>query len=124
MRLDSGMILGWKFNDAQGITTVDGVIRDWPESLGDRPTEEQIDAWGAEFDTAVASEKAAKIAELDAEEADITAAFPTWEQIETAIDAATLAQMKVIIKRGFKVLYNMVLWRRKVMAELRAEQRQ
>jgi len=40
-------------------------------------------------------------------------------QIETAIDNATLAEMKTIIKRGFKVLYNLQLWRKKVIAEAR-----
>lgn len=120
MRIDSGMILGWKFNDAPGITTVDGVIRDWPEALGEKPTEAQIDAWGAEYDAMVAAEAAAKVVELDAEEAAISDSFPDWATIEKAIDGANLAQMKVIIKKGFKVVYNLALWRRKVMAELRA----
>ena len=122
MRLDSGMILGWKYNHAPGITTVDGVIRDWPEALGEKPTEAQIDAWGAEYDAMVAAEAAAKVVELDAEEAAISDSFPDWATIEKAIDEANLAQMKVIIKKGFKVVYNLALWRRKVMAELRSAQ--
>lgn len=122
MRIDSGMILGWKFNHAEGITTVDGHIRDWPEALGEKPTEAQIDAWGAEYDAAMAAEHAALVAELDAEEAAISDSLPDWATIEKAIDEANLAQMKVIIKKGFKVVYNLALWRRKVMAELRGAQ--
>lgn len=120
MREDSIMILAWKFNDTPGITTVNGYVRDWPEVLGPKPTEAQIDAWGEEYDAAMATAAAVAKAELDAEEAEIKTAFPDWAVIEKAIDEATLAQMKVIIKRGFKVLYNLALWRRKIMDELRA----
>lgn len=119
MRLDSGMILGWKFNNAPGITTVDGVIRDWPAALGEKPTEAEIDAWGIEYDNMLATTLSAAQLELDNEEAEILTAFPSWEQIETAIDNATLAEMKTIIKRGFKALYNLLLWRKKVIAEAR-----
>jgi hypothetical protein len=40
----------WKTNNAQHVVVVDGNIRDWPDSLGPRPTEEQITAWMAEYD--------------------------------------------------------------------------
>lgn len=73
-------------------------------------------------DTEKINARLAEIAELDAEEAAISDSLPDWATIEKAIDEANLAQMKVIIKKGFKVVYNLALWRRKVMAELRGAQ--
>ena len=95
MRFDSGMILGWKFNDAPGITTVDGVIRDWPAVLGEMPTEAQIDAWGVEYDAMVAAAEAAEQARINKKMADIAAALPTWDayraELTALIDAAQAA---------------------------------
>ena len=39
----------WKTNNAPGVVVVDGSIREWPDALGAKPTEAQIDAWGAEY---------------------------------------------------------------------------
>ena len=47
----TGAILGWKFNHAPGICTVDGVITGWPEALGPLPTPEQLTTWEAEYAT-------------------------------------------------------------------------
>ena len=120
MRLDSGMILGWKFNDAPGITTVDGVIRDWPEALGEKPTEAQIDAWGAEYDAMIAAAEAAEQARIDKKLADIAAALPTRDvyrlELTALIDAAQAAAnfadlRKVVIdlcqryRKDAKVIY-------------------
>ena len=120
MRLDSGMILGWKYNDAQGITTVDGVIRDWPEALGEQPTEAQSDAWGVEYDAMVAAAQAAEQARIDKKLADIAAALPSWNayraELVALIDAAQAAASwtdlrKVVIdlcqryRKDAKILY-------------------
>lgn len=45
-----GEVLGWKFDHVQGISTKNGVLVAWPESLGERPTDEQISAWTAEYE--------------------------------------------------------------------------
>ncbi|MGG7581042.1 hypothetical protein [Rhizobium sp. Nf11,1] len=45
-----GMALGWKFNNAPGILTVDGVLTGWPEALGDIPTEEEQEEILAEYE--------------------------------------------------------------------------
>jgi len=43
-------LLSWKFNDAEGIETVDGVLTRWPRSLGEWPTQEALDKWQSECD--------------------------------------------------------------------------
>ena len=43
-------VLGWKFNHEPGIRTRDGVLTAWPSSLGDEPTQAQIDQWTAEYE--------------------------------------------------------------------------
>lgn len=49
-----GVVLGWRYNDAPGICTLDGEITAWPEELGPQPTPEQIAAWTAEYEAASA----------------------------------------------------------------------
>lgn len=45
-----GAALGWKFDNAPGISTVDGVLTAWPEdSLGPAPTEAEQAAIMAEY---------------------------------------------------------------------------
>lgn len=41
--------LGWKHNHKPGIRTRDGEITEWPEELGDMPTQAQIKQWEAEW---------------------------------------------------------------------------
>lgn len=48
-----GEILGWKFGHAEGICTCDGEITEWPESLGPRPTTDQIATWTVEYEAAI-----------------------------------------------------------------------
>ncbi len=120
MREDSIDILAWKFNDTPGVTTVNGHVRDWPESLGPLPTEAQIDAWGAEYDAAMAAIAAAEQAKIDKKLADILATLPTWDiykaDLNALIDAAQAANtlnklQKVVVnlcqryKKDAKVLY-------------------
>lgn len=105
---------------------VDGVVLEMTDVEKAAVDQAEADRIAAEIaareaaEAALAAEHAALVAELDKEDAEISNAFPDWAQIEKAIDNATLAQMKVIIKKGFKVVYNLALWRRKVMAELRS----
>lgn len=51
------MALSWKFNDAAGIQTVDGVITEWPEDLGEFPTDEEQAAIIADYEAYVAAPK-------------------------------------------------------------------
>jgi hypothetical protein len=49
-----GLVLGWKFSHASGISTQeqeDGnfAITGWPDNLGPLPTAEQIATWSAEY---------------------------------------------------------------------------
>ena len=44
------LVLGYKFNHEPGISLKDGVITEWPESLGPLPGDAQIAAWVIEFD--------------------------------------------------------------------------
>lgn len=37
-----GQALGWNFDHEPGITTIDGVITEWPSVLGEEPTEAEI----------------------------------------------------------------------------------
>jgi hypothetical protein len=120
MRIDSGMILGWKYNHAEGITTVDGVIRDWPSTLGEKPTEAQIDAWGVEYDAMVAAAEAAEQARIDKKLADIAGALPNWSKyraeltalIDAAQAAANFADLRRVVidlcqryRKDAKVIY-------------------
>jgi len=63
--------------------------------------------------TAVDNAAAAQAA-LDEEASDITTNFPDWTTISNAIDnASNVTQLKVILKKGFKVLYNLAMLRRR-----------
>jgi hypothetical protein len=97
MRYDVGMILDWKYNSAEGIMTKDSQITQWPEALGTKPTSQQIDAWGVEYDAwkaARAQREARRIQEL-------IDAMPDWATVRNEINAirdsakdATLAQLR------------------------------
>ncbi len=52
--MNLGAILGWKHNHEPGITTADGILMNWPATLGPRPTQVQIDQWTVEYVAAVA----------------------------------------------------------------------
>lgn len=97
MRYDAGAILGWKYGHPEGIVTVNGQITEWPASLGDRPTSQQIDAMGVEYDAwkAAKSQREAKRIQ------DVVGAMPDWATIRDEINAirdsakdATLAQLR------------------------------
>ena len=45
-----GQALGWKHNHAEGITTRDGVLTEWPVALGTPPTEAEQAAIVAEYE--------------------------------------------------------------------------
>jgi hypothetical protein len=83
MRYDVGMILDWKYNSAEGIMTKDSQITQWPEALGTKPTSQQIDAWGVEYDAwkaARAQREARRIQEL-------IDAMPDWATVRNEINA-------------------------------------
>lgn len=97
MRYDVGMILDWKYNSAEGIMTKDSQITQWPEALGTKPTSQQIDTWGVEYDAwkaARAQREAKRIQE-------VVDAMPDWATVRGEINAirdsakdATLAQLR------------------------------
>lgn len=95
MRMDSGMILGWKFNNAPGIKTIDGLIVEWPSSLGAMPTDAQIAAWGEEYDAAMAAASQAEQNRIERKRADIAAELPAWatlrDEMAALIDAMQAA---------------------------------
>lgn len=100
MRYDAGAILGWKYGHPEGIKTVDGQITEWPASLGDRPTSQQIDAMGVEYDAwkAAKSQREAKRIQ------EVVGAMPDWATIRDEINAirdsakdATLAQLRTAL---------------------------
>lgn len=66
MRLDAGLILGWKYGNAEGIVTVDGKVTQWPASLGDKPTQKQIDELGKEYDAYMKGRESLKADEIKA----------------------------------------------------------
>ena len=45
-----GDIIGWKFNHQEGMTTVDGVITEFPDGI---PSDEDIATWKKEYDAHV-----------------------------------------------------------------------
>lgn len=64
-----GEIIGWKFNHEPGMRTLDGVITQWPVSLGGPalPSKAQQDAWTAEYQSRAIEVKLDPVAELRAE---------------------------------------------------------
>ena len=95
MRMDAGAVLGWKFNHTEGIKVIDSKIVEWPANLGEAPTQQQIDAWGLEYDAAMTAAKQAEDARIARRLADLLDALPTWAQhradITAMIDAAQAA---------------------------------
>jgi hypothetical protein len=86
MRYDAGAILGWKFHHAEGIKTVDGQIIDWPANLGTKPTKEQIDAWGVDYDKHLKDKENEKKDLLAARENAIKNAFKDIDQRKIILD--------------------------------------
>ena len=56
-------VLAWIFDNAPGIRTVDGVLTEWPMTLGPIPSEVQIDAWNLEYEKVVSDVTKSKEAE-------------------------------------------------------------
>lgn len=57
----------WKANYVEGIRMVDDVITDWPESLGDVPTEDDIQKWIVEYRAWKVTDDATKAGEVETE---------------------------------------------------------
>lgn len=55
--MNLAMALSWKFDNAAGIQTVDGVITEWPEDLGDVPTDQEQATILAEYEAYIAAPK-------------------------------------------------------------------
>lgn len=60
--IDIGEIIGWKFDHQQGMTTINGVIVEFPADVpgvnydkGGLPTEEDQDAWILEYEDHIAA---------------------------------------------------------------------
>jgi len=96
----------WKMTDAPGITIVDGQIRDWPESLGARPTEEQIAVWVAEYQAYKSTADAAEAARIAAKTQALTDNLPSWAQVETTVSNITnLTEAKVYLLKLSRIVY-------------------
>lgn len=50
-----GAALGWKYNHAEGMTTIDNELADWPNSLGPRPNVGELAQIITEYQAYVAS---------------------------------------------------------------------
>ena len=104
----------WWNAEAPGIVIVDGEIRDWPESLGPRPTEEQIMAWVAEYEAYKSAKDQAEAARIAAKAQDLADNLPSWAQVETAVNnITTLAEAKAYLLKLSRIVY----WRAKDKAE-------
>jgi len=107
MRHDVGAVLGWKFKYPEGILTVGTKIKEWPDNLGKKPTEAQVDVWGAEYDAAVLAKKNAESDKAAKKIHDIEDSLPSWKKVKETIDATFLdeKQNDVITK-----MYKMIYW--------------
>lgn len=79
-----GTILGWKFDHAEGIKTVDDVLVDWPAVLGARPTDHDLTRWRIEYDETLAAQ-ATNAATLDVLLAGLEAGDLDHEQTQTLL---------------------------------------
>lgn len=96
----------WKKGSTPGISIVGDEIREWPDTLGPRPTEAEIQEWTAEYLVWKADQDQAAIALAEEKAAAIADNLPSWQAISDAIDAATtIAALKVIVKKGFRACY-------------------
>lgn len=50
MATQTAEILSWKFPNTPGISTVNGVITEWPADIGPKPTKSQMKAWTIEYE--------------------------------------------------------------------------
>ena len=83
--------LGWKYNYVSGISTVDGVITEWPDSLPEL-TQELVDSIEAEWETKEAY-KNKRLAE-----------YPTIEECVHAIlddDLTALQAKRTAVKEKY-----------------------
>lgn len=96
----------WKTSNAQGVVIVDGNIRDWPDSLGLRPTEEQITVWIAEYGVWKQAQDDAEAARIAAKAQAFVDNLPSWVAVDTAITKiANLADAKTFIRKLARVVY-------------------
>ena len=50
--MNIAQVIGWKFNDQEGMTTADGVITAFPNGI---PTQAEQDLWTAEYEVFVSA---------------------------------------------------------------------
>lgn len=97
-----GTVLGWKFNHHEGITTENNVLVEWPDALGPKPTQAQLDDWTTEYENYLSGLAAAEQAKKQA----IVDNFPSWNSVSTAIDAAdNIVKLRAIVKKLARVVY-------------------
>ena len=53
--MNIGTVIGWKFNNQEGMATVDGIITEFPNGI---PTQAEQDLWTAEYNNEGAFEMA------------------------------------------------------------------
>jgi len=51
--MNIGTVIGWKFNNQEGMATVDGIITEFPNGI---PTQAEQDLWTAEYNAYVKSQ--------------------------------------------------------------------
>ena len=81
-----GAALGWKHNHTEGIATVDGVITQWPASLGAMPTDAEQAAIIAEYEVYKAAMDEIERLESEVTQRRIRDAYadPTWINAQEA----------------------------------------
>lgn len=62
----------WKVEDAPGVVIVDGVIRDWPSSLGEPPTDKTVATWITEYKAAMVAKEIQTQAQAAITKSDIS----------------------------------------------------
>ena len=102
-----GAVLGWKFNHTPGIRTENNIITDWPTGvLGPQPTPAQISTYSDEYDAAMTAIAQAQADKEAAKTQDIIDNLPSWDQVETAINACdTIAKLRTVVKKIARITY-------------------
>lgn len=96
----------WKTNNAPGIVVVDGKIREWPESLGARPTDDQIAVWAAEYQAYKKFQEKDDATRTSAKNQAMIDNLPSRAAVKAAIDNINnLSEAKAFLQKLADVVY-------------------
>ena len=92
-----GAALGWKHNHTEGIATVDGVITQWPASLGAMPTDAEQAAIIAEYEVyKAAMDEIERLETVPRRIRENLISLGTEDQVVIDEDAAIAEQRKLL----------------------------